>query len=155
MAWTAGTVWSTALESSFEEWKQGYIGTKEAAQILLNLPLRNGNGTVSSGATIRMTLLNLPLRNGNWWATRSTGATRTLLNLPLRNGNIQLQGHREHAPRLLNLPLRNGNGAIDGLPPDLLYALESSFEEWKRHPQARPARVGVRLLNLPLRNGNC
>ena len=76
-------------------------------------------------------LLDLPIRDGNGLTCHVLIARIRLLDLPIRDGNFSSGDLNGSGAKLLDLPIRDGNCRLDSLSADALTTFRPSYQGWK------------------------
>ena len=161
---------------TYEEWKlpsNNMFGMKD---LVLTVPMRNGNLLELWKMLEIGFVLTVPMRNGNSFLTSSFKSFFKVLTVPMRNGNFWWCVFILSWLSVLTVPMRNGNF----LPAEILSAMffrsYRTYEEWKLSVFALPSPREFRsyrtyeewklvshwinpskffcVLTVPMRNGN-
>ena len=96
---------------TYEEWKLNYIFSHLWDDLVLTVPMRNGNSILS------ILLIFI----------------KPVLTVPMRNGNLDFLSSMFHTTQVLTVPMRNGNqGLWHGIAPHPETCSYRTYEEWKR-----------------------
>ncbi|EFC90513.1 hypothetical protein Dpep_0483 [Dethiosulfovibrio peptidovorans DSM 11002] len=80
-----------AFGCPYEEWKHNDVNQFAGTDLLLDVPMRNGNEKVLTPTEFVILLLDVPMRNGNSISLRRSTSLCMLLDVPMRNGNVHGQ----------------------------------------------------------------
>mgnify|MGYP000911334041 CR=1 FL=1 len=95
---------------TYEEWKLLPRAIKKIAQLVLTVPMRNGNRDVFADYCAFSKVLTVPMRNGNAFASALALIVGLVLTVPMRNGNAFVSSRIGMITfSVLTVPMRNGN----------------------------------------------
>ena len=141
---------------TYEEWKLCKSDGQPDGNLVLTVPMRNGNLLDLKVHSLRNWVLTVPMRNGNIACTKtSLTLAASVLTVPMRNGNTlssflsHLSNSRsyrtyEEWKLFLSLAFRSASSL----------GSYRTYEEWKRRNKKEIRELGVLVLTVPMRNGN-
>jgi len=76
-----------AFRPSYQGWKPTGSVPQATINLLLDLPIRDGNSSLATPRPVVLALLDLPIRDGNACSSSADFTGLLLLDLPIRDGN--------------------------------------------------------------------
>jgi len=86
---------------TYEEWKLNYIFSHLWDDLVLTVPMRNGNSILSILLIFIKPVLTVPMRNGNLDFLSSMFHTTQVLTVPMRNGNVKSLRNKKRLTKFL------------------------------------------------------
>ena len=64
-----------------------HVGTHSHGNMVVSLPMRDGNVDECNHSTVLVFVVSLPMRDGNRGGNSHTGDRKEVVSLPMRDGN--------------------------------------------------------------------